>query len=63
MIAAGDGSEKIKFDFLLLVPVAEYLGINLELIPLLLASDLSFNLRLINRLVFAWLKLLPNNKE
>ena len=63
MIAAGDGSEKIKLDFLLLVPVAEYLSINFELIPLLLASDLSFNLRLINRLVFAWLKLLPNYEE
>lgn len=63
MVAASLRSEEVKLDLLLRVGIAESLCIYFELIPILPSSACALDFWFVNRLVFAWLKLFPNNEE
>jgi hypothetical protein len=63
MISISRWSIKVNFNFIFNIICTEHLHINLELIPILLAPFIWFDLRLIHRLELSWRQILPNQKE
>jgi len=63
MVTTSIGQVEVNLNFLWCVLITEGLRIYFELIPILSSFILILNFRFINRFVFPWRQLFPNNEE